>query len=88
VGVSYATMRFSTHWIKLLQWERHSEPVDPGIIALTASFYAGPMMYVMCHTPLTLLLYYVNQLHVSSTLGGESLESIAGVTLFLHQSHS
>ncbi|KAF0695226.1 hypothetical protein As57867_013897, partial [Aphanomyces stellatus] len=46
VWASYFTMRYATPLLKHMQWENKFQPVDPGVMALTASFYAGPLMYI------------------------------------------
>ncbi|RHY93510.1 hypothetical protein DYB37_011896 [Aphanomyces astaci] len=55
VWAAYLTMRFITPLVKRHCWERHFEPLDPGVMALTASLYAGPLVFIVCNSPLLLL---------------------------------
>ncbi|KAF0717589.1 Aste57867_2217 [Aphanomyces stellatus] len=50
VWAAYTLMRYATSWIHRRQWEQYFEPLDPGLLALTASFYAGPVMYIISRT--------------------------------------
>ncbi|KAF0694466.1 Aste57867_14665 [Aphanomyces stellatus] len=52
VWAAYTLMRYATPWIHRRQWEEYFEPLDPGLLALTASFYAGPVMYFITRTRL------------------------------------
>ncbi|KAF0717586.1 Aste57867_2214 [Aphanomyces stellatus] len=51
VWAAYMQMRHVSSWINHRQWEEYFEPLDPGLLALTASFYAGPLMYFFSRTP-------------------------------------
>ncbi|KAF0694465.1 Aste57867_14664 [Aphanomyces stellatus] len=50
VWVAYAFMRALTFWIRRYHWDSYFEPVDPGLLALAASFYSGPIMYLFSRT--------------------------------------
>ncbi|KAF0688639.1 Aste57867_19751 [Aphanomyces stellatus] len=71
VWASYTAMRFSTPLIKRLGWESYFEPLDPGIMTLTSAFYAGPMLYLICHSRLV----YVFQI-LGRPLSANKMEAI------------
>ncbi|KAF0688645.1 Aste57867_19757 [Aphanomyces stellatus] len=83
VWASYTTMRFSSLLIKNLQWEKYFAPVDPGLMALTAALYAGPLFYIICQTPIVLLFEYLIQVCVPGSAKRESLEVLPGMLSFL-----
>ncbi|KAF0688636.1 Aste57867_19748 [Aphanomyces stellatus] len=78
---SYAAMRFSTPAIKFLRCENYFEPVEPGIMALSATLYAGPMVYIICQTPLVLFFQYLNQVFPQRKM--EANEVSLGMANFL-----
>ncbi|KAF0688641.1 Aste57867_19753 [Aphanomyces stellatus] len=81
VWASYTAMRFSTPLIKFLRWESKFEPLDPGIMTLTSAFYAGPMIYLMCQSPLVLMMQFLDS--SSPTAIMEANEVSLGMSTFL-----
>ncbi|KAF0688631.1 Aste57867_19743 [Aphanomyces stellatus] len=84
VWAAYAIMLFSTPLIKILRWEKYFAPVDPGIIALTAAIYAGPLFYLIIQTPIVLFFQLITQIGVPADAKGQSLDAITGM-VFLFQ---
>ncbi|KAF0688642.1 Aste57867_19754 [Aphanomyces stellatus] len=81
VWASYAAMRYSTSLIKYFRWEKYFEPLDPSTMALTASFYAGPLLYLICHSPLILMFQFLIQ--VFPVMKMENMEVSVGMCVFL-----
>ncbi|KAF0695225.1 Aste57867_13947 [Aphanomyces stellatus] len=84
VWASYFTMRYATPLLKHMQWENKFQPVDPGVMALTASFYAGPLMYITSRTSLVWLFQWMNYVAVPQAQRQERVEgSILAFLLLL-----
>ncbi|KAF0689165.1 hypothetical protein As57867_019279, partial [Aphanomyces stellatus] len=83
VWASYFTMRYATPLLKHMQWENKFQPVDPGVMALTASFYAGPLMYITSRTSLVLLFQWMNSVTVPQAQLHERVEGTVGMLAFL-----
>ncbi|KAF0688651.1 Aste57867_19763 [Aphanomyces stellatus] len=62
VWASYMAMRYATPLLKSMQWEKYFDPVDPGMMALTVSFYAGPLVYLMSRTPFVWVFQWLNSI--------------------------
>ncbi|KAF0715173.1 Aste57867_3535 [Aphanomyces stellatus] len=83
VWSSYFTMRYSTPLLKYMQWENEFQPVDPGVMALTASFYAGPLVYLISRTPLVLMFQWMNYVTVPESQRLERVEGAMSMLSFL-----
>ncbi|KAF0688643.1 Aste57867_19755 [Aphanomyces stellatus] len=81
VWASYTTMRYTTSLIKHFHWELYFEPLDPGILALTSAFYAGPFLYLICQSPLILMFQFLIQL--LPTMKMEAMEVSLGMLVYL-----
>ncbi|KAF0693399.1 Aste57867_15652 [Aphanomyces stellatus] len=81
VWASYAAMRFSTVAIKRFRWEAHFEPLDASMMTLTSAFYAGPMLFMISHTPLVMVFQFLVQ--VLPTKKMEAIEVSVGMSTFL-----
>ncbi|KAF0688632.1 Aste57867_19744 [Aphanomyces stellatus] len=83
VWASYAIMIFSSPIIKRLQWEKYFVSVDPGMMALMAAFYAGPLVYFITQTPIVLLLQELSQIGVLADDEGQTLDGTGGMVFLL-----
>ncbi|KAF0695224.1 Aste57867_13946 [Aphanomyces stellatus] len=83
VWASYFTMRYSTPLVKYMHWENYFQPVDPGVMALTASVYAGPVMYMTTGTPIVQLFQRINYAVVPPTLTHERVEGTISMLVIL-----
>ncbi|KAF0684719.1 Aste57867_23320 [Aphanomyces stellatus] len=77
VWFGYFTMRYATYLVKWKRWECHVTSVDPGVLALAAAFYAGPIYYMLANTPAVHLLYLLWSLQPSGTLDRDASIDVA-----------
>ncbi|KAF0688634.1 Aste57867_19746 [Aphanomyces stellatus] len=82
VWAAYAAMRYTTPIIKCMQWEQNFQPVDPGLLALLAIFYAGPVMYVVTRTPIICIFQWLDAVAVPPAQRNQLLEGDPGVVVF------
>ncbi|KAF0688644.1 Aste57867_19756 [Aphanomyces stellatus] len=81
VWASYTAMRLSTQVIKRFRWESYCEPLDPSIMALSAAFYAGPMVNLICQSRLMLMFHVITQW--VPKMKSEAMELSSGMIGFL-----
>ncbi|KAF0688633.1 Aste57867_19745 [Aphanomyces stellatus] len=80
VWAAYFVMYYATPLVKYMAWEKHFQPVDPGPMAMTAIFYAGPVIYNNSHTP---SLLFFQWLHAIAAPNIEIVECALGMVVFL-----
>ncbi|KAG9410067.1 hypothetical protein AC1031_018102 [Aphanomyces cochlioides] len=58
-------MRYATFAIKRFQWESFGRANDPGLLALAAGLYAGPLFYILTNTSTVHFVIWLNSVWVS-----------------------
>ncbi|KAF0717587.1 Aste57867_2215 [Aphanomyces stellatus] len=75
VWAAYTLMRYATPLIHQKAWEKYFQPVDPGLLALTSSFYSGPLMYLFSRTRIVLAYQWLQSSLVPQAKRLHSVES-------------
>ncbi|KAF0683591.1 Aste57867_24357 [Aphanomyces stellatus] len=83
VWAAYMTMRFATPFIKFMHWEEYFEPVDAGLMTLTASIQAGPVMYLLTRTPIVSRFQLLQSIAAPAALQPHATEGSPGFLTFL-----
>ncbi|KAF0683583.1 Aste57867_24349 [Aphanomyces stellatus] len=83
VWAAYMTMRFATPFIKFMHWEEYFEPVDAGLMALTASIQAGPVWYVLTRTRAVWAFQWLHSTAVPMAIQPHATEGSPGFLTFL-----
>ncbi|KAF0717588.1 Aste57867_2216 [Aphanomyces stellatus] len=83
VWAAYMLMRYATSWIHRKQWEQYFEPVDSSFLALTASFYAGPLMYLFSRTQVMWIYQWLQALLIPEAQRQHGVESSPLMLMFL-----
>ncbi|KAF0688638.1 Aste57867_19750 [Aphanomyces stellatus] len=83
VWASYGTMRYFSSRIKRFNLEEYFAPMDSGLLALIVSFYSGPFIYMIVHSPVILIFQWQQQVFVPSTKQLIETEGILGAITFL-----
>ncbi|KAF0695035.1 Aste57867_14116 [Aphanomyces stellatus] len=83
VWAAYLAMRYMTPVTKYMNWEHCFQPVDAGLLALTASIYAGPVFYFISHTPVVWVFQYIGALPVPAEKKAEQYDAAASTFAIL-----
>ncbi|KAF0730860.1 hypothetical protein Ae201684_011745 [Aphanomyces euteiches] len=78
VWLSYLGMQILSAIVKWRRWETSYAQVDPAFLAISAYMNSGPILSLMCSTPIVWLFYYMGNFFQSAKSDDEGIECISG----------
>ena len=69
-----------TWFLKRFQLEAYFVPVDPGVMAIAATVYAGPVMMLFCNTATVQVFHFVWSWGLPAAREMEAIENIFGLS--------
>ncbi|KAF0695037.1 Aste57867_14118 [Aphanomyces stellatus] len=83
VWAAYMAMRYLNPLIERMKWEHRFQPVDAGLMAITASVYAGPLLYLVSRTSINWVFQWTGSLVVPPATAAQYYHTASSILLIL-----